>query len=486
MQDALLNSRYSTLASNTIDYWMLPDDPDVTEKQVLEAIETAPVLDDATLQVYVHVPFCAQRCRFCAFSGGNSLNHREAERYARLVVLQLRDMLDRTRIKGHPIRSVNIGGGSPDLLREHIAYVLDAVRDLPGFSDDTELSVEFTLATARPEFIEELVRHEVTKASFGLQSLDPEVRRHMRQPRRLDALDRVLGWIDGRIPVINADLMTGLPGQNLIGVAADLHNLMNDRRINAISSYLLTPGAAPSLIAGLAAGELPPMPSPQEQALMRLNTYTAFLRAGWVRRGTNTYFDPARIDPEVLERVAGNECIGAGHYEAFLIAAGPQAVSCLPGVRVENFVDIDGWCRALERGEHPFHLPKCATVAQADTAIWTFPLRWEGLSDQRFERMKARGALSIEQLETLTAFESEGLVTRSKGGFSLTLLGEVFMGCLVRDLKKEDGRRAVDEYIAEGMTLGTAIQRGALADANDVNNRQVALPVLSARGHDVA
>ena len=268
------------------------------------------------------------------------------------------------------------------------------MRDLPGFHDGTEISVELTLGTTRRPFIEALVEHGVTKVSFGLQSLDPVVRGLMRQPRGLEALDRVLGWIDGRIPVVNADLITGLPGQNLIGVARDLETLMNDPRINAISSYLLTPGAAPSLVAGVAAGELPTPPSPREQALMRLHTYGRFLRSGWVRRGTNTYLDPSRIAPEVIDSIAGNECIGTSHYEAFLLAAGPQAVSCLPGARLENRVDIEAWSTALERGEHPFHLPKCSTVPQTDTALWVFPLRWEGLRQDRFDRMRASGAIS--------------------------------------------------------------------------------------------
>ncbi|MHC4991476.1 MAG: radical SAM protein [Planctomycetota bacterium] len=475
----LLNTRYATLASNTIDYWMLPEDEGIEEDHVVRAIESAPVHEDATLQIYVHVPFCAQRCRFCAFSGGNSLDLREAERYARLVVMQLQDLLDRTQIKGHPIRSVNIGGGSPDLLGASVGWVLKAMRELPGCSDDTEFSVEFTLSTTGPEFIEELVRYDVTKASFGIQSLDAEVRRAMRQPRSLRALDRVLEWIDGRIPIINADLITGMPGQDLMIAARDLQVLMSDERINAISSYLLTPGAAPSLIAGLESGELPPMPSPPEQALMRLHTYSTFLRAGWIRRGTNTYFDPSRIAPEILERIAGNECIGASHYEAFLLAAGPQAVSSLPGVRVENRVDIDGWCRALEEGRHPFHLPKCAVTPQTDTALWVFPLRWEGLPQDRLDRMRAEGALSDEQLRTLHAFEREGLVTRTDGGYQLSILGEVFMGHLVRDLKQEQGRQAVDAYIDEGLALGRAISRGVACDQNETNNRQIALPILN-------
>ncbi len=475
----LFNTRYSTLAGNTIDYWMLPDDPSMTERQVLKAIEAAAVLEDASLQIYLHVPFCAQRCRFCAFSGGNSLDFKAAERYSRLLVVQLQDLLGRTRIKGHKIRSVNIGGGSPDLLNGHIDYVLRAVRDLPGFCDETEVSVEFTLSTTRPEFIEALIRHEVTKASFGVQSLDPRVREYMRQPRNLEPLDRVLRWIDGRIPIVNADLITGLPGQDLATVHSDLSRLMAEPRINCISSYLLTPAAGPALVAAIAEKKIPPQPPAEVQALMRLHTYSTFLRAGWVRRGTNSYVAPLRMSGDVMNRMAGNECIGASHYEAFLIGAGPQAISSMPGARVENLVDIDAWCRAIEQGAHPFHLPKCATVHQADMALWVFPLRWEGLPLERFERTRARGALCDGQIRTWKDLEAEGLVVRGSGGYELSILGEVFMGHLVRELKKEAGKQAVDEYVREGLALGRAISAGSIRDVNATNNRQLVQPLIN-------
>ena len=59
------------------------------------------------------------------------------------------------------------------------------------------------------------------------------------------------------------------------------------------------------------------------------------------------------------------------------------------------------------------------------------------------------------------------------------MLGEVFMGHLVRDLKNEEGRRAVDEYIVEGRTLGRAISDGKMRDDARANNRQIALPIFS-------
>ncbi|MCH9681372.1 MAG: radical SAM protein [Deltaproteobacteria bacterium] len=474
----LLGSRYASMASNTIDYWMLPDDPAMTHARVARAVEEAPVLDDASLSIYVHVPFCAQRCRFCAFSGGNSLELSQARRYAGLVVRQLQQWMARSPAAGMPIGAVNIGGGSPDLLREWIGPVLEAIHGLPGFSSATELAVELTLNTATRQFVDALVDAQVTKLSFGVQSLDPAVRVAMRQPRRLTAMPRMLEWIDGRIPVVNADLITGLPGQDVARVVADLETLLDEPRIHAISSYLLTPRSAPALLAAVEGGAIPRPPGPTGQALMRLHTYTTLLRRGWQRRGTNTYADPTRIPTKVWSAMAGDECIAGGRYEAFVLGVGPQAVSMMPGARVENLVDIEAWCTAMEQGHDPWFLPRCSDEHQHDMALWCFPLRAEHLPRARLTAMRDRGALDSEQERTLAELVEQGLVIERPDRHELSMLGEVFMGHLVRDLKRQHARQAVDEERRQGDALGRALQRGLVPEGNLVNNRQRAAELL--------
>lgn len=468
----LFHTRYASVARNTIDYWMLPDDPSMTFERIERAIVTAPALEGASLQIYVHVPFCAQRCRFCAFSGGNSLEFDAAGRYARLLVEQLRHFAGRVAVAGRPVRSVHVGGGSPDLLGAHAKTVLRGIRDLPGVTAATELAVEFTASTVTREFLDVLVDHDVTKVSFGVQSVDPRVRRAMRQPPTMQHVERALRWLDGRVPIVNADLITGLPGQELTTVNRDLRALLDEPRIHAISSYLLTASAAPALVAAVARDDIPPPPPPAIQAAMRLHTYSTFQREGWLRRGTNTYLDPTRIDAALLARVSGNECIGAADYESFLLGVGAQAVANLPGARVENLVDIAAWCDAVESGTPPWHLAKCSDEHQRDTALWVMPLRWEGLPRDRFDRMRSTGALSSMQLRTIDELIGEGLLLETTKGYQLSILGEVFMGHLVRDLKQPAARRAVDDYAAEGDALGRAIAHGAVPDANVANDRQ--------------
>jgi oxygen-independent coproporphyrinogen-3 oxidase len=294
----------------------------------------------------------------------------------------------------------------------------------------------------------------------------------MRQPTSPQALPRVLGWIDGRIPVVNADLITGLPGQDVARVLADLEALMDEPRVHGISSYLLTPGAAPALVAAVEDGTLPAIPGPHDQALMRLHTYTTFLRRGWRRRGTNTYVDPSRIPSAVLDRLVGDECIAGGRYESFVLGVGPQAVSVMPGARVENLVEIEAWCDAMEHGRSPWFLPKCSDAHQHDLALWCFPLRWEHLPRRRLDAMRERGALHPVQAQTLASLVDQGLVIEHGDRHELSILGEVFMGHLVRDLKQGAPRRAIDDYVRRGNALGRALSRGLVPAGNLINNRQ--------------
>ena len=479
MNTPLLHTRFSNVAKNTIDYWMKPDSHDLKNMDMITALKNAPWTERSTLQLYLHVPYCAQKCTFCAFSGGNSLDFKTAEKYADLLVWQMNEMLNLTQAAGKPIASVNIGGGSPDLLKSAIGKVLAAVRNLKGCSSRTEISVEFTLSTATDEFIDELARYNVTKASFGVQVIDPTVRRYLQMPTTLRRMDEICEKLSKGVPIINADLVTGFPGQTIRSVVEDLKFFIEHPLVNSISSYLLTPGAAPKLVADIESGAIPSAPSQEEQALFRLHTYTELLRAGWIRKGTNTYMDPKTINPTTLDSIAGNECIGARRYEDFLIGCGAQAISSIPGARIENMVDIDKWISEAQVGKHAFALEKCSLAHQYDTAIWVFPLMANGLLKAELDALIESNFVDSKQIESFKSLVAEGLILDKGDTYTLSITGEVFMGHLVRSLKKEDDQKVVDEYIAEGYMLGSLLTGNKIPRNNSVNDRQKAKDFMS-------
>lgn len=365
-----------------------------------------------------------------------------------------------------------LGGGSPDLLRGSIGKLLAAARDLKGCSEETEISVEFTLSTVSNEFISELIAHKVTKASFGVQVIDPTVRRYLQMPSTLRNMEATCEKLSKGVPIINADLVTGFPGQSINSVVSDLKYFINHPLINSISSYLLTPGAAPKLVADIESGAIPKAPSQEEQALFRLHTYSTLIRNGWVRKGTNTYMDPKKIDPKTLSLVAGNECIGARRYEDYLIGCGAQAISSIPGARIENTVDVDKWMDSAEKNIHSFALEKCSLDPQKDAALWVFPLMANGLLKNEYEDLKNSNVITNTQIESFESYIEEGLIVDNNDTYTLSITGEVFMGHLVRGLKKPEDQAVLDDYISEGYVLGTLLVDNKIPRNNIINDRQ--------------
>jgi coproporphyrinogen III oxidase-like Fe-S oxidoreductase len=441
----LLHSRFEFIADNTIDYWMKKDSQGLQNLSVLDAIENSPWLPRSTLQLYLHVAYCAQACSFCAFSGGNSLDFKTSQEYANLLIWQMRDLLLRSQASGQQIASVNIGGGSPDLLKTHMGLVLEAVRSLPGCNDKTEISVEFALSTVTDDFLDILGEYKVTKASFGIQTLDTDLRRGLKMPSKPHRMEEICERLAGKVPIINADLMTGFPGHTIDTVVSDHDFFINHPIINSISSYLLTPGAAPQLIADIETGRMVERPSEVQQSLFRLHAYTMLQSHGWIRKGTNTYMSTEKISAETLSKVASNECIGARRYEDFLIGCGPQAISSLPGIRAENTVDITDWMNASKNKEHSFALSKCSIEHQEDMALWVFPLMANGLACDEYESIKMSGVINEKQIANFEAFCDEGLIFKLGSRYKLSITGEVFMGHLVRNLKKEDDQTVIQE-----------------------------------------
>ncbi len=122
----------------------------------------------ATFGVYVHVPFCAHRCDYCAFATWTDRGHL-AHRYLRAV---RRDVERAVAAGMAPATSVFVGGGTPSLVpAAALVDVLGAIPVAPG----AEVTVECNPDTVTPELVDTYAAGGVTRLSFGVQSMVPHV-----------------------------------------------------------------------------------------------------------------------------------------------------------------------------------------------------------------------------------------------------------------------------------------------------------------------
>lgn len=165
------------------------------------------------LSLYAHLPFCTMRCGFCnLFTTANPSSS--------LVPLYLDALRRQAETVREALPDANfvrlaIGGGTPTYLSEAELAELFAVSDTLTGGAVIPTAVETSPDTLTAGKVDLLASRGVTRVSIGVQSfVDAEVRASGRAQTRAE-VDTALGLLRGRFPVLNLDLIYGLPGQTV-------------------------------------------------------------------------------------------------------------------------------------------------------------------------------------------------------------------------------------------------------------------------------
>ena len=165
----------------------------------------------AVTALYAHVPFCAQKCRYCDFDSrsfapcelGAALDAYFEQLHARVDAFGKAGALDR-------IRTVYVGGGTPSLAGERL---VELARRIRAWCAPVEFTCEANPESLTAEFAAALAKAGVTRVSLGVQTLDNT---ELTAIGRIHDGDRALAAIatvkDAGLDV-SCDLMCGLPGQ---------------------------------------------------------------------------------------------------------------------------------------------------------------------------------------------------------------------------------------------------------------------------------
>jgi oxygen-independent coproporphyrinogen-3 oxidase len=283
--------------------------------------------------VYVHVPFCAHRCDYCAFATYADRDHLMS-RYVEAVIVEI----EAAKNEGLPVAtSVFFGGGTPSRLSPEELLSILAV--IPR-SDDAEVTVECNPEDATLERLRAYRAGGVNRMSFGVQSTQPAVladlgRRHgIMAHREVSEAVTAAGF-----STWNMDLIVGSRAENLDDVRRTLSDLLDlEHPPPHISCYALTPEPATPL-------GRDPTRHPDEDA-----TADAYDLVGEVLAGEGYLWE------EISNWAKpGHECRHNHVYweHGDYVGFGSAAHSHQRGRRYWNVRTPDRYIELLEKGESP-------------------------------------------------------------------------------------------------------------------------------------
>lgn len=286
--------------------------------------------------LYIHVPFCRTKCRYCAFSSSAGCS----ELMAPYVAALKKELSSLAGASLPTLQSIFIGGGTPTMLPpELLGTILDHCRRLFTMSPAVEISVEANPGTVDEPSLRLLAAAGVNRLSLGIQSFaDRELQLLGRSHSAAEAEKTVAAARTAGFANLNLDLMCGLPSQSCASWQETL-----DRALSLgpehLSVYQLTVEEGTPLDELLHRGRLT-LPEEEEIVEMDRQTARACRRAGLVHYEIANYARPGFFCRHNLNYWENGE----------YLACGASAVSCLGGVREKRTADIRDYIDRVAAG----------------------------------------------------------------------------------------------------------------------------------------
>lgn len=290
------------------------------------------------LGIYIHIPFCVQKCKYCDFLSGPA----EVDVQKQYTQMLLEEMAQyKELLKNSQIKTVFLGGGTPSILAgEDIVKILEQLKTYGEFAEDAEISIEANPGTVTEKKLLLWKKAGINRISFGLQSADNEELKRLGRIHTWEEFEenyhlaRKCGFTN-----INVDLMSALPEQTVETWQKTMEKVtaLDPEHISAYS--LIIEEGTPFFDAYAEHPEL--LPTEEQERIMYYETKSFLAAKGYERYEISNYAKPDYECRHNLSYWERKDYLGLGL----------GAASLLGNVRKSNQADLDEYLKGNFAGE---------------------------------------------------------------------------------------------------------------------------------------
>ena len=357
--------------------------------------------------LYIHVPFCISKCRYCDFASV-PLQQALVKPYIRAVARELDSFPGKLRPK-----TVYFGGGTPTILQpEDFEKLFSVVRERIDPAKVVEWTIEANPGTLTASKIRTALDAGVNRFSLGVQSLDDRILRFLgRTHTARDALRAIERFRNAGVKNISADLIHGVPGTDLADYIEGLHSLVKTG-VPHISAYGLTYEPGTPLYEDVHMGRLEPL-GEEDELFMYLATVTGLSALGYMRYEVSSFAKKGFESKHNVAYWENRETLGAG----------PSAASYVDGVRRSNVRDVEKYIsRISECGTAVEIEEKLKGRRKAGEILYLALRTARGITEKRFQKVTGM-KLTASFGKEIKKMSGLGLVEFKRGRLRLTEKG---------------------------------------------------------------
>ena len=344
--------------------------------------------------IYIHMPFCVQKCRYCAFLSFDAEGSPRKEYTDALEKeIKLRAALEKENGTDKEIDTIYIGGGTPSVM--DISSMSELIKTLKRsfeVNPDAEFTLEANPATLGRKdgvMLAKLQAYKfmgINRLSMGVQSMDNDRLHYLGRIHTAENVSRDMEIIRRKgFDNVNLDLMFSIPGESGDDALSDLEKILGFKPEH-ISCYSLQIEEGTPFGEMAAAGELTEVPDEEDR-----ETYHRICRrleaAGYEHYEISN-FAKKGDDPDAPSPYRSRHNCLYWNMDEY-IGLGLGASGFINGVRYKNTSDLEEYLAALDEGRLPL------AEEHKNTAF-------DNISEAVFTGLRRRGGIRYE--EAVTAY----------------------------------------------------------------------------------
>jgi len=407
-------------------------DPTSLVSSFLLRPDTAP--DRGKRGLYIHIPFCDTLCSFCPFIKSVGTPKRVAE-YLQALFVEIDSVCATAQLQSWQFDAVYIGGGTPSVLTpEQITSLMRRLRGAFNIRDGAEITIEVEPKSASEEFCLAARESGCNRISFGVQTLDPQLRKLMNLTASLDQVYELVARSKRLFPTVNFDMIVGYPGQQEADVVRDMRAALA-LGVGNVSLYPLDYIATmPSFLDKIREGKVPAPPRSEERWRL-FHVARSILAETYVAQNMYNFgvpgSKPCTYMFEILYGGYFDQCIGLG--------AG--AYTMVKGLAYMNSQSEHEYVSKLQTGAS---VVARASPGQAYEKSYVYMAKRLWASTAEADEL----GISATILPKLEALEAAGLLSRTDREYRLTSAGEAVYAQMMIGLLSDAQRRLYERACA--------------------------------------
>lgn len=376
------------------------------------------------ISLYIHIPFCVQKCTYCDFTSGPCSAY-DRSKYVNTLIEEIK--LQSERLQGVPVHTVFMGGGTPSLLQpEQIERIGQALRDGFDMTHCEEFTFEANPGTLDVQRLKAWKRIGANRVSMGVQTMDDDLLKLLGRIHTAGVVrESVQRLKEVGFDNFNLDLMFGIPTQTLSDVEETLREIL-ELKPTHISAYSLKLEEGTVLDKAVTSGELAELDEEVDREMYHL-IVQRLAEAGLDQYEISNFAKPGCASKHNLVYWRNQPYVGLG----------VAAHGCLQGRREAAYVDIESWEKDIASGQLP--IDQTADIDRTEEMFETVMLGLrlnEGLGREAFQSRYGKDVLDI-YADALTPHIENGLVIVAPDRIYLTEQGFDLSNQVFADLLPE-------------------------------------------------